>query len=629
MNSGKNNSTGYLAFMTLGALGVVFGDIGTSPLYAMRECFTGAHGVPLEANNVLGVLSLIFWSLIITISIKYLAVVLKADNRGEGGVLALMALANRELNMEKDRKRRVLVLLGLFGAALLYGDGVITPAISVLSAIEGLKVGTNFFEPYIIPITVFILVLLFLVQSSGTNRIGVVFGPIILIWFTCLGIMGIRSAVQTPQVFKALSPTYAIEFFAHSGSKGFAVLGAVFLVVTGGEAMYADMGHFGRRPIRIGWFTVALPALLFNYLGQGALLLRDPLAIRNPFFLLAPSWAIYPLVALAAMATVIASQAVISGSFSLTRQAVQLGYLPRLVIRHTSSDEIGQIYVPRVNWMLLLATVWLVLEFKTSSKLAAAYGIAVSTTMLITTLLMWVVCREIWKWTLPRTIGIIFLFIIIDLAFFGANITKFREGGWFPICLGAFIFTLMTTWRKGRQILMRRLQARAIKLEKFINQISQNPPHRISGTAVFMSGTLDGTPPALVHNVKHNRVIHENVVIMMVKTDDVPHVSVENRLTMEKVRDGFFRVVVHYGFKDSPNIPGALQIARGQGLEINNSSEVTYFLGRETLLATKNPGMAIWREELFAIMSSNAQRATAFFQIPPDQVVEIGLQVEL
>lgn len=628
MNSERTYSNKYLAYMTLGALGVVFGDIGTSPLYAMRECFFGPHGVPLDIDNIYGVVSLIFWALVMVISVKYLGVVLKADNRGEGGVLALMALANRELDVDKDRKRKVLVVLGLVGAALLYGDGVITPAITVLSAIEGLKVGTNFFEPYVIPITVVILVLLFLVQSSGTARIGVIFGPVILLWFACLGLLGIRGVWNHPEVLQALSPTYGVKFFINQGWNAFHVLAPVFLAVTGGEALYADMGHFGKLPIRIGWFSVCLPALLLNYLGQAATLISDPSTISNPFFLSAPSWALYPLVILAAFSGVIASQAVISGAFSLTRQAVQLGYLPRLVIRHTSSDEIGQIYVPRINWLLLAATVWLVLEFRSSSNLASAYGIAVSTTMFITSLLMWVVCREIWHWSLPKCLLIISVFIIIDGAFFFANIAKFFDGGWFPLLLGGTVFTLMTTWRKGRQILMQRLRARVVNFEKFVAQLNEKPPHKISGTAVFMAGSLEGTPPALVHNVKHNKVIHESVIIMMVKTDDVPHVSVENRLTIQKVREGFYRIIVHYGFKDSPNIPGALQLARGQGLEIK-PAEVTYFLGRETLLATKKPGMAIWREELFAMMSSNAQRATAFFQIPPDQVVEIGLQVEL
>lgn len=627
LNNGKKNA-GYIAFMTLGALGVVFGDIGTSPLYAMRECFNGPTHVPLDTFHIYGVVSLIFWALVIIICIKYLVVVMDADNRGEGGVLALMALVNREINVEKGMKGRCLMFLGLFGAALLYGDGVITPAISVLSAVEGLQVGTDVFTPYVLPITIGILVLIFLVQSSGTNRIGVVFGPIILIWFTAIGVIGFFSAIQTPEIFQALSPHYALEFMLTGGWRMFGVLGSVFLAVTGGEALYADMGHFGKKPIRLGWFAIAFPGLIFNYLGQGALLMRDPSAVSNPFFLLAPSWALYPMVVLAALAAIIAAQAVISGSFSLTRQAVQLGFLPRLVIKHTSSEEIGQIYVPRINWALCLATVWLVLEFRTSSGLASAYGIAVSTCMLITTMLMFVVCRYVWNWSLWRSALVVAGFFVVDFALFSANMAKFMDGGWFPVALGVFIFTLMTTWRKGRQILMLRLRARAIPLEKFITQLKESPPHRISGTAVFMSGSMDGTPPALVHNVKHNRVLHDCVIIMMVRTDDVPHVSVENRITLEKAREGFYRAVVHYGFKDSPNIPGALQIARGQGLDFK-PSEVTYFLGRETLLATKNPGMAIWREELFAVMSANAQRATAFFQIPPDQVVEIGLQVEL
>lgn len=629
MKSTKSTGPSYLFYLSLGALGVVFGDIGTSPLYAIRECFVGSHAVPLNVENVLGVLSLIFWSLILVVGAKYITVVMRADNRGEGGVLALMALANREnKNSTPDLRQQFLVLVGLFGAALLYGDGVITPAITVLSSVEGLKVGTPLFEPYVLPIACVILVGLFVVQRYGTAKIGAVFGPILLVWFLTLGVMGLHSILLTPSVIEAVNPLHAVDFFRHNGWHGFAVLGSVFLVTTGGEALYADMGHFGRVPIRYGWWAVVFPSLFLNYLGQGALLLRTPAAIENPFFYMAPQWGLYPLVIMATIAASIASQAVISGAFSLTRQAVQLGYLPRMVIKHTSSEEIGQIYVPRINWLLFLGTIWLVFEFRTSSNLAAAYGIAVSTTMVITTLLIYVVSRDIWKWNVFRALAIMVFFLAIDTAFFSANIVKIAQGGWFPLAMGALIFTLMTTWRKGRQILWERLRSRAVPLESFLKEIDKSKPTIVEGAAVFMSGTLEGTPPALLHNVKHNKVIHEKNIIMLVATEDVPHVPIAQRITIETVKENFYRIVAHYGFTDTPNVPGVLQLARAQGLDIR-LSEATFFLGRETLLATGKPGMAIWREQLFAAMTANAQRATTFFQIPPEQVIEIGIEVEM
>lgn len=626
--------------LALGALGVVFGDIGTSPLYAFRECFT--HNAALDAtpSNVLGVLSIVFWSLVLIVSIKYLVFVLRADNRGEGGVLALMALAHPERRttlgmVREDRRqmaslrRRVFVLLGLFGAALLYGDGMLTPTVSVLSAIEGLKVATPVFEPFVLPITIIILILIFTFQRIGTARIGAVFGPIILTWFLTMALLGARWLVRYPEVLHALHPAHAVAFFRDNGFEAFRSMGAIFLVVTGSEAMYADMGHFGRGPIRIGWFWLAFPALLFNYFGQGALLLADPAAIENPFFHLPPRWALYPVITLATVSTVIASQAVISGAFSLTRQAVQFGYLPRMDIQHTSSEEIGQIYVPFVNWALLVSTIWLVLEFRSSSNLAAAYGIAVSTTMVITTLLLYAVQRHLWKWPLVLALGFLALFIATDLTFFGANLLKIWQGGWFPLVVGASVFTAMSTWRRGRQILAERLQTRSIPIDAFLKELEANPPVRIPGTAVFMTGQDRGTPPSLAHNVRLNRVLHEQVLIMRVTTEDVPRVSVEERLEMESIGQGIHRVTVHYGFKDTPNVPGVLHLLRARGMENINPADVTYYLGRETLLATHRPGMAIWRDKLFAFMAANAQRATTFFKLPPNQVIEIGMQVEL
>ena len=493
---------------------------------------------------------------------------------------------------------------------------------------EGLEIATPLFQPYIIPITIAILIGLFLFQSQGTARVGKIFGPVTLLWFVVLALLGIRWIIRQPAVLGAINPWHGVEFFWTNGWAGFLVLGSVFLVVTGGEALYADMGHFGKNPIRKAWFFIALPALILNYFGQGALLVYEPSAASNPFFYLCPRWGLYPLIVLAAMTTVIASQAMISGSFSLTRQAVQLGYLPRLVIQHTSSDEIGQIYVPRINWMLLIGTVWLVLEFRSSDALAGAYGIAVSTTMVITTLLMFTVMRKLWNWNLAVAIAVIAFFLVIDLAFFTANLAKLGHGGWFPIAVGVTFFTIMTTWRQGRRLLGERLQSRTIPIAEFLQKIQVEPPIRIPGTGVFMSGQGDGTPPALYHNVKHNKVLHDRVVIMMVATENVPHVSIEDRIEIQLLGPNFYRITAYYGFKDTPNVPGALRLAKNEGVDVA-IDDATFYLGRETLLPTKRPGMAIWREKLFATLSANAERATAFFKIPPEQVVEIGIQVEL
>ncbi len=527
---GEGNRPGgrYLLFLALGALGVVYGDIGTSPLYALRECFHGPHAIPVNEVNVLGVLSLIFWSLIIVISIKYLLFVMRADNRGEGGILSLMSLLRTE-SLPKRPGMGALVAIGLFGAALLYGDGIITPAISVLSAVEGLKVATPFFEDKIILITIVILFFLFFFQRKGTAGVGTIFGPLTLVWFGTIAILGFVQIIQRPQVLSAINPFFGVQFFLQNGWTGYLVLGSVFLVVTGGEALYADMGHFGKHPIRLNWFYIVLPALTLNYFGQSALLLSNPKAAENPFFFMAPNWALYPLVILATAATSIASQAVISGAYSLTRQAVQLGYSPRVQILHTSAREIGQIYIPAVNWALMFATILLVLGFKTSSDLAAAYGVAVTTTMVITTILLYVVARDLWGWKRLPTMLLMAFFLAIDLAFWGANIIKLPHGGWVPLAIAAFVFTLMTTWWRGRKILGDRLQVSALPDELFVSSVEINPPLRVPGSAVFMDRTPDATPHALLHNIKHNKVLHETVVLLTVETKEMPHVDEKDR----------------------------------------------------------------------------------------------------
>lgn len=625
----QTRSRRYVAYLTLGALGVVFGDIGTSPLYAIKECFSGDHGVPVAPENIYGVVSLIFWALVTLVSIKYLSFVMRADNRGEGGVMALMALVYPRGRLGRNGKQAYPLLLGLFGAALLYGDGVITPAISVLSAIEGLSVVAPHFEHYIIPLTVAVLMVLFFVQSTGTGRIGLVFGPVILVWFLTLGILGIRGILLHPDiVFAAMNPLSGINFLIRNGWGGFIILGPVFLAVTGTEALYADMGHFGRKPISIGWYGVVFPGLCLNYFGQGALLLSDPSAVKNPFYLLAPTEFVLPLLILATLATVIASQALISGAFSLTRQAVQLGFLPRLRILHTSSKEIGQIYIPPVNAIGILATIGLVLMFRSSSNLAAAYGIAVSLTMVITSILFCLVAKNRWRWPAWQAWSCLVIFLSIDLMFVGANSAKLFHGGWVTIAMAIVFFTLMTTWKRGRDLLQSRLQTQTTPFDQFLASIKTDSTIRVPGTAIFMTRTIERTPPALIHNVRHNKVVHKTVVLLMVVTEELPHLSNDERVEVTDVGDGFYCMVLHYGFMEQPNVPEVLQYAREFGLDIN-LAEVTYFFGRETLLATSNPGMALWREHLFTFMTQNALRATAFYQIPANQVIEIGLQVEL
>jgi KUP system potassium uptake protein len=616
----------YLGFLALAALGVVYGDIGTSPLYAMRESFHFYDLAPTPAN-VLGVLSLIFWSLVLVISIKYATFVLRADNRGEGGILALTALVT-PVGATRRGGRWMLIMLGLFGTALLYGDGMITPVISILGAIEGLEVATPFFKPYIIPLTIGILIGLFLMQSRGTAGVGKIFGPVVLVWFAMLSILGIGWIVREPSVLLAVSPHHAFGFFLQNGVGAFLVLGSVFLVVTGGEALYADLGHFGRRPIRLAWFTIVLPALLLNYFGQGALILTHPEAVENPFYRMGPTWFIYPQVVIATCAAVIASQALISGAFSLTMQAVQLGYLPRVEIRHTSAREMGQIYIPSINWLLLVSCIGLVIGFQTSSAVAAAYGVAVTTTMVVTTLLMAVLMMERWKWPIGRVLAFGILFLVIDLAFWGANIIKIPHGGWFPLVVGAAVFTLMTTWKSGRVLLAHRMAETTLPWEFFVKDMAMNPPSRVPGTAVFMYGNPQGTPPALLHSLKHYKVLHEQVVLLAVETEEAPHVDDAQRTSAEDLGHGFYRVVVRYGFMEEPDVPEVLKTVRLQGLNLS-PMQTTFFLGRETLIPSPREGLARWREHLFAVMSRNARTATSFFKLPPNRVVELGAQIEL
>ena len=615
-----------LAALSLAALGVVYGDIGTSPLYAMRECFFGSHSVPPTHENVLGVLSLIIYSLVLVISIKYIAIVMRADNQGEGGILALTALIPQRNGGRATWT--VLILMGIFGAALLYGDGMITPAITVLGAIEGLKVLTPLFEPYVVPAAVVILIGVFAIQRHGTHRVGRLFGPIMVAWFIAIAVLGIMELIRQPIVLTAVDPRHAVVFFREHGWHGFAVLGAVFLVVTGGEALYADMGHFGKRPIRCAWFSLVLPALLLNYFGQGALLLRQPEAAEQPFFLLAPGWALLPMVALATAAAIIASQALISGAFSLTQQAIQLGYCPRLDIEHTSHHEIGQVYVPQVNWALMLSTLAIVIGFGSSTALAAAYGIAVTLTMVITAVLLQVIATERWRWPPAVAYTVTGIFLTIDVAFFGANALKIAHGGWLPLVIGWFLFTLMTTWKTGRQLVAARLTARAIPIEDFLAEVARTRPTRVPGTAVFMTAQPRGTPPALAHNLRYNKVLHEHVVTLMVTTQPVPHVPEEQRVVVRSLGQGVFDVIARYGFMEDPNVPEALTRAKEHGLDLDEG-DVTYFLGRETLIVTRTPGMAMWREKLFVLLARNAVRATTFFRLPPERVVELGVQVEI
>jgi KUP system potassium uptake protein len=612
--------------LVLGAIGVVFGDIGTSPLYALKEVFGSAHGMPLTEANVFGALSLVFWTLVVVVSSKYVALIMRADNHGEGGILALLALVVR-LTRENKRLRYVLGLLGVFGATLFYGDAVITPAISVLSAVEGLEVVAPQLHPFIVPVSLTVLIGLFLIQTRGTGTVGVFFGPITLLWFVTLGVLGVASMMETPGVLVAVQPIYAYRFFADHPLLSFIALGAVVLAVTGTEALYADMGHFGRGPIRVAWVSVVWPALLLNYFGQGALLLRRPEAVENPFYLLAPDWFLVPLVVLATFATVIASQAVISGAFSLTQQAIQLGLLPRMRITHTSAREGGQIYISTVNWLLLIGVVFLVLEFRSSSGLAAAYGMAVTGAMMVDTVLVGAVMVLLWRWPRPLAALIVAVLLVIDMTFFAANTLKFFAGGWLPLLIALALFAVLTTWRRGRQLVIARKKEKAIGRDAFIGMIAEDVP-RVAGTAVFLTGDRDIAPGALLHNLKHNKVLHERVVFLTVKVEDVPFIADAECAEIKDLGKNFYRVLLRYGFMQQPDIPRALELCGRAGLPFE-MMETTFVLGRDTVIPTPLPGMAMWREHMFAWMTRNAASAKDFFRIPANRVIELGSQIEI
>jgi KUP system potassium uptake protein len=604
----------------------VFGDIGTSPLYTLRECFTGPHGLPLTEANVYGILSVIFWTLMIVVTLKYVTLIMSADNRGEGGIMALTALVGRGLH---DRRSRWwLVGLGIFGAAMFYGDGMITPAISVLSAVEGLEVMTPALQLYVVPATLLILIGLFSIQRHGTASVGVLFGPVTCVWFGALAVLGALEVVRDPAVLAALNPVYAVGFLIGNPLAAFLALGAVVLAVTGTEALYADMGHFGARPIRRAWLAFVLPALVLNYFGQGALLIHDPAAIKNPFYLLVPGWALLPMVILATCSTVIASQAVISGAFSLTRQAIQMGYCPRLTITHTSDRQIGQIYVPFINWTLLAAIMLLVVGFQSSSNLAAAYGIAVTMAFTIDSLLIYIVLTHLWRWHRLAALAIVIPLLAVDLSFLGSNALKIPQGGWFPIAIGVVVFTLLTTWKRGRAILLERQMKETMPLELFISSIEAAPPARVSGTAVFLTSTEGRVPAALLHNLKHNKVLHERVILLTLKTRDVPVVPAAERLAIHKLGCNFLRIEAFYGFMQDQDIPTLLEECGRRGVPFD-MMDTSFFVSRETLIPTVAPGMALWREKLFVSMSKNATKAIEYFNIPTNRVVELGTQIEL
>ena len=614
-----------IATLMLGAIGVVYGDIGTSPLYAFKECFSGTHPLPADAEHVLGVLSLVFWSVTIVVSFKYTMLMMRADHLGQGGSLALLALV--EVITRKTWLAPVVTVLGIFAAALFYGDSMITPAISVLSAVEGLEVALPGVERFIIPITVAILVFLFMIQASGTARIARFFAPVMGVWFIVLAVIGAVNIAQAPGVVAALNPIYAVRFFVNDGMYAFLALGSVVLALTGAEALYADMSHFGCKPIRRSWFMFVGPSLIINYFGQGALLLNNPAAAANPFFEMAPQWGALPMVGLAACATVIASQAVISGAFSVTRQAMQLGFLPRMSTIHTSATEEGQIYIPFVNWTLMVSVLVLVLGFQSSTKLAAAYGVAVTGTMMIDTLLLAFVIFMLWRWSLWQGILVVSVLLLVDLAFFAANITKIANGGWFPLAIGVAAFIFLVTWKKGRALLAARLHEEAMPVETFLNSLGKSVT-RVAGTAIFMTGGADGVPHALLHNMKHNKVLHERVIFLTVVTDGIPHVDASARIMLQHLGRRFYRVILRFGYLDDTDVPAALKLAQPLGLELNEM-DTSYFLGRETLISSARPGMAVWREGLFAWMSRSATSAMVFFKLPVNRVVELGTQVEI
>ena len=620
------NSKSSLGALTLGAIGVVYGDIGTSVLYSVKEVF-GSGYVPFTPDNVYGVLSVLFWTLTVIVSLKYVTLVLRADNNGEGGLVAMLALASQTVK-DKPRLSSTLFLVGMFGTSLFYGDGVITPAISVLSAVEGLEVISPHFTKAVIPLTLVILFLLFFVQKRGTAGIGKFFGPVTVTWFVCIALLGVHQIMGHPEILAALSPHYAVRFIWNSPGISFIILGSVVLCVTGAEALYADLGHFGKKPIRLAWFSVAMPALTLNYFGQGALLLANPEAVKNPFFMMAPSWALLPLVIMATMATVIASQALITGAFSVTRQVIQLGYFPRFEVRHTSVKETGQIYMPLVNWGLFVAIALAVLLFRNSGNLAAAYGIAVTLDMLITTMLTFFVIRYRWNYSLALCLLATGFFFVVDLAFFASNLLKLFEGGWFPLLIGGTVFTLMMTWRRGRELLHQKLQADALDLRQFLESTWRHPPTRVPGTAVFLSGEPGTVPHALLHNLKHNKVLHERNLFVTVRNHEVPWVGMDKRVEAESLGGDCWEVIIHYGFKNEPDVPAALAQLRTQGCKLDSMS-TSYFLSRDVIIPRMNNSMAHWREKLFAQMHRNASRVADFLHLPSNSVVELGSKIEL
>ncbi|HET7268209.1 MAG TPA: potassium transporter Kup [Oleiagrimonas sp.] len=625
---GDSNVHGSRKALVIGAIGVVFGDLGTSPLYTLKEAFSGVHAMDVNEVNVLGMLSLVTWTLVMVVAVKYVSFIMRADNRGEGGIMAMMALAQR-VSRESPRLRRFVVLAAVLGAALFYGDGVITPSITVLSAMEGLEVAAPSLQPYVVWLAVIVLLVLFWVQKHGTGKVGRVFGPVMGLWFVVIGVIGIWNIIQHPAVLRALSPTYAIEFFMHNGLAGFVILGAVVLCVTGAEALYTDMGHFGRSPIRIGWFGFVMPGLLLNYFGQAANLLHDPEAATNPFYHAVPEWGLYPMIVLATVAAVVASQAVISGAFSITRQAIQLGFIPRMRVVHTSTDAIGQIYLPWINRILMVAVIVVVIGFGSSNALAGAYGIAVTGTMAIDTTLFLVVARLMWKWQVWKIAIAGIVFLTIDLCFFGANTLKIPDGGWLPLVLAGGVFTILVTWRRGRDLLLRGIkQEGGLSLDTFISSIGEHPPTRVPGTAIFMTANPEAVPHALLHNLKHNKVLHERNVMLTAETLETPIADPDERIEIEPLDGEFYLLTLRFGFAEDPNVPLALGRCARQGLAFD-MMDTTFFLSRETIVATERPGMALWRDKLFAFMVRNALPATAFFQIPGNRLIELGAQVEI
>ena len=624
----KSHASKGLSGLVVGALGVVFGDIGTSPLYTLKQAFLPHYGLTPDHATVLGVLSLVFWALMIVVTLKYVSIIMRADNEGEGGIMALMALAQRTLP-KGSRSAYAVGILGIFGASLFFGDGVITPAVSVLSAIEGLEIAAPQLDHWIVPITVLILLALFMSQRFGTEKVGKVFGPITILWFLSLAAIGIFNIFKDPEVLKALNPWWAIRFFMEHGWHGIFILGAVVLAVTGGEALYADMGHFGARPIRYAWNCFVLPALMLNYLGQGALVLDDPGALKNPFYEAVPEWALFPMIGLAAAATVIASQAVITGAYSVARQAMQLGYIPRMAIKHTSHETIGQIYVPWINWVLMIAVIGLVLTFRTADALASAYGVSVSGTMLIDTLLLALVARATWKNTRRWVVPLCLMFAIVETAFLVANGVKFLDGAWVPVALGIVVFTLLRTWRRGRDLLNAEIRKEGIQLDSFLPGLMLAPPARVPGAAIFLTAQQGVVPHALLHNLKHNKVLHERNVFLTVETLNVPYAPSDKRLKISAIGNDFYRVLVRFGFMEVPDVPLALMRSCDQGGIHFDPMDTTYFASRETIVARAHSGMPIWRDRLFAVMHRNAAPATNFFRIPGNRLVELGAQVEI